>query len=201
MILAFTSASSERARSKRSSVWRVRNGTPNSSRNNRLKCRSLQCNCSASSGSDRVSGGSGADNFVFNSKTGSDTLADFLSGTDHLQVSMAGIKVGDGDTALEGAVTRSAAGGFSAAAELVVFTSNLASLSASAAAAAIGSATSAYAVGRTALFAIDSGASSALYLFTAADANATVSAGELTLLATLSGTASTLAASDYQFIA
>ena len=151
-------------------------------------------------GSDRITGGGGADFFVFNSKTGSDTLTDFVTASDDLRISMAGIKVGDGDVLLEGAATRGAAGGFSVAAELVVFTANVASLSTSAAAAAIGAAGSAYAVGRTALFALDNGASSAFYLFTAADANATVSAGELTLLATLSGTAST-ATGDYSFSA
>ena len=42
----------------------------------------------------------------------------------------------------------------------MIFTSNLASLTTATAAAAIGSATSAYAVGRTALFAVDNGANS-----------------------------------------
>lgn len=151
-------------------------------------------------GSDRLTGSSGGDRFVFNSKLGSDTLTDFLSGTDKLALSQAGLKVGDGDTAVEGALLRAAPGGFSTHAELVIFGSNLGALTASAAAAAIGSASSAYAVGRTALFAVDNGASSALYLFTAADGNAVVSATELSLLATLSGTAST-AIADYLFLA
>ena len=59
------------------------------------------------------------------------------------------------------------------------------------AAAAIGSASSAYGIGQKALFMVDNGAASALYLFTAADANALVSSTELTLLATLSATPST----------
>ena len=42
------------------------------------------------------------------------------------------------------------------------------------------------------LFAVDNGSGSAAYLFTAADANATVGAAELTLLAALSNTAATL---------
>jgi hypothetical protein len=111
---------------------------------------------------------------------------------------MGALRVGDGDLLVEGAVTRSAPGGFLASAELVVFSANVASFSTAAAAAAIGSATSAYAVGHTALFALDSGAGSALFLFTSADGNAGVSASELALLATLSGTAST-AVGDYVF--
>jgi hypothetical protein len=66
------------------------------------------------------------------------------------------------------------------------------------AAAKIGSATSAYAVGADVLFAVDNGSSSALYLFTAADANAVVSSSELTLLATLTTTPQ-LALADFLF--
>ncbi|WP_127999027.1 M10 family metallopeptidase [Piscinibacter defluvii] len=150
------------------------------------------------SGTDRVTGGAGADLFVLNSKIGSDTLVDFISGTDDVRISMAGLRVGDGDTVIDGARTRTAAGGFSTSAELVVFSANAAGLTSSAAAAAIGSATSAYTVGSTALFAIDNGSSSALFLFTASNADALVSASELTLLATLSGTAATTTG-DYLF--
>jgi Ca2+-binding RTX toxin-like protein len=149
-------------------------------------------------GSDRLTGGAGSDFFVLNSKVGSDTFTDFISGTDDVRILQAGIKIGDGDALVEGAVTRAAPGGFSTSAEVVVFSSNLASLTAASAAAAIGSATSAYAVGRTALFAVDNGASSAVYLFTSGGADANVSAGELTLLASLTGTAST-AVADYAF--
>ena len=48
------------------------------------------------------------------------------------------------------------------------------------------------------LFVVDNGNDSAIYLFKSSDANATVSANELTLLATLDGTAST-SVSDYAF--
>lgn len=150
-------------------------------------------------GSDKLTGGAGSDRFVFNSKLGSDTLTDFLTGIDKLGVGQLGLRVGDGDTVVEAALERAAPGGFSASAELVIFSSDLGSLTATAAAAAIGSASSAYAVGRTALFAIDNGISSALYLFTAANGNAVVSASELSLLAMLSGTAST-ATADYLFL-
>ena len=150
-------------------------------------------------GSDRLTGGSGGDRFVFNTKLGSDTITDFVTGVDKLGFSQAGLKLGDGDTVVEGATVRSAPGGFSTSSEVVIFSANLGSLTASAAAAAIGSATSAYAVGKSALFAVDNGVSSALYLFSAADSNAVVSASELSLLATLNGTSST-AAADYLFL-
>lgn len=151
-----------------------------------------------SEGKDRLTGGGGTDVFVLNSKVGSDTIIDFVSGTDDLRISQSALKIGDGDQLVEGALTRSAPGGFSPDAELVIFSANLASLSATAAAAAIGKATAAYTVDDQALFAVDNGTNSQLYLFTAADANAQVSAGELTLLGTLNGTAST-AVGDYLF--
>ncbi len=149
-------------------------------------------------GNDTLTGGTEADLFVFNNKSGRDTLTDFLSGTDDLQFVQSTLKVGDGDALVEGALTRAAPGGFSATAELVIFTTNAAGLTTAAAAATIGSATAAYAAGRTALFAIDNGTSSAVYLFTSSGADAVVSAGELTLLATLTGTPST-AIGDYVF--
>jgi hypothetical protein len=61
-----------------------------------------------------------------------------------------------------------------------------------------GSARTAYAAGDTRLFVVDNGTDSAVYLFSASDANATVSASELTLLATLDYTSTTVV-SDYLF--
>jgi Ca2+-binding RTX toxin-like protein len=150
-------------------------------------------------GADRTTGGTGADRFRLTSTSGSDTIADFSAAAfDKLLISQAGIRIGDGDTTVDGAVRVAGPGGFSRAAELVVVTGNAATLDAAGAAAKIGSATSAYTVGQKALFAIDNGSSSQLYLFTAADANATVAASELKLLATLTGVASTVT-SDYLF--
>ncbi len=152
-------------------------------------------------GSDTLRGESGADTFVFDNRLAADTLPDFVSGSDKLRFSQAGVRVGDGDSTLEGAVTRGAPGGFAPGAELVVFTSNIAgTISTGSAAAKIGSATSAYAVGRSALFAVDNGSSSAIYLFTSSNADAVVDASELTLLATLSSTPAT-AVADYLFSA
>lgn len=149
-------------------------------------------------GIDRITGGTGSDVVVLDNRSNSDIVLDFVSGTDDLRFRMGTLGIGDGDLVVDGATTRTAAGGFSSSAELVIFSSNVASLSTSTAAVAIGSASSAYAVGRTALFVVDSGTSSGVYLFTAADANATVSASELTLLATLSGTGAT-GIGDYVF--
>jgi Ca2+-binding RTX toxin-like protein len=143
-------------------------------------------------GADMLAGGAGADNFVFNNLLGSDTITDFVSGSDKLRIGQAGIAVGDGDTVVEGAVTLAGPGGFANSAEYVVVTADIAgSITTASAAARIGSATSSYAIGRKALFMVDNGSTSALYLFTAADADAAVEANELTLLATLTGTAST----------
>jgi Ca2+-binding RTX toxin-like protein len=152
-------------------------------------------------GADTLRGGAGADRFVFNSRVGIDRLTDFTSGQDDILVRQAPLPVGDGDTLLEGAATVAGPGGFSPAAELVIVTGNIAgAITASAAAARIGAATAAYAVGSTRLFAVDNGVQSALYLFTALEADAGVRAAELTPLALLAQTAAT-AAGDYLLIA
>jgi len=139
-----------------------------------------------------LTGGAGDDVFVLTSILASDTITDFVSGSDKVQVSMAGIAVGDGDTFVDGAVTRNAAGGFATTAELVVMKPDIVgAIDASSAAAAIGSAKTAYAIGQTALFMVDNGSDSALYYFSAQDANAVVDASELTLLVSLTGTPQT----------
>ncbi len=145
-------------------------------------------------GSDRLTGGAGADTFVLRSLVGSDTITDFTSGSDKLRISQKTLPVGDGDTAIEGAVRVAGPGGFAPGAELVIVTGNIAgSITTASAAAEIGSASAAYAAGQHALFMVDNGSSSALLMFTSAGADALVSASELTLLATLSGCPSTVA--------
>ena len=152
-------------------------------------------------GADTLTGGGGADAFVFNSKTGSDLITDFLSGTDTLRISQAGLRIGDGDTVIDGSARIAGPGGFAAANELVIVTGNIAgAITTASAAAAIGSAGSAYAAGATRLFAVDNGTSSGLFLFTSSAANAAVSAAELTLLGVVGNTATT-AVADYQFVA
>jgi serralysin len=143
-------------------------------------------------GNDKLTGGAGAINyFLLDSLIGSDTITNFKSATDGLRILQSGVAVGDGDELVEGAVQVSGPGGFAATAEVVVVTGNISgTLTTSSAAAKIGSAGSAYAAGRKAVFAVDNGEDTALYLFTAVDANATVSAAELKLLALLDGTSS-----------
>ncbi|HSV70864.1 MAG TPA: calcium-binding protein [Methylibium sp.] len=148
-------------------------------------------------GYDYYYGGAGADRFVLDAKETLtyyyDFLLDFESGTDRVQVSMNAFDVGDGDNAMEGAVTRSAPGGFGVNAELVAFTQDLGYYTtyASSAAATIGSANAAYAAGDVRLFLVQgvtgSTTASALWLFTSSGADAVVDVSELQLVATLSG--------------
>ncbi|RZT11247.1 Hemolysin-type calcium-binding repeat-containing protein [Duganella sp. CF402] len=151
-------------------------------------------------GNDALNGGDGADSFVFNSLTGIDTITGFVSGTDKISISQAILAIGDGDLVVEDGETRGAAGGFSADAELVVFTANAGGTAAAAAATAIGSATGNYTLGQQALFVVDNGTASYVYLFKSSGTDAAVSAAELTQIAILTGTPSTSLA-DYQFVA
>ncbi len=153
-----------------------------------------------SGGADTLSGGAGADVFVFNSKVGADTITDFASGTDQFRFSQAGLHIGNGDTVVDGGTVVAGPGGFAAAAELVIVQGNIAgAINAGSAAAAIGSANTAYAPGATALFAVDNGVSAGLYLFTSSGNDAGISSTELTLLGVANHTAST-ALGDYQFV-
>ncbi len=150
-------------------------------------------------GNDTLTGGGGVDRFRLDSLVGSDTVTDFNSGSDRLLVVRSTIPIGNGDLVINGATTTAGPGGFGVGAELVVVTGNIAGgITATSAAAAIGSAGSAYAIGRTALFAVDNGTSSALWRFAAGDADAAVESFELTLLATLKGTPS-MAVADVLF--
>lgn len=151
------------------------------------------------SGSDVLTGGTGADIFIFDTTNGGDRITDFTSGTDILRFVRPAFAIGDGDAAIENAVVRNAPGGFAPGAELVIFSKDAASLAPADAAAAIGSASGAIATGDMRLYAIDNGHDSAVYLFKSADGDAVVSASELALVVTLTGTAST-ALTDYTLI-
>jgi Ca2+-binding RTX toxin-like protein len=148
-------------------------------------------------GADRIEATSGADVVVIASG-GADVVTGFTTGTDDLRISMATLRIGDGDTAVESAFIRATLGAFSPVSELVIFQQNVGSMTTSGAAAAIGSATSAYTVGAARLFVLDNGVSTTVYRFVAADADAAVEANELTVIATLSGTPAT-AIGDYLF--
>ena len=139
-------------------------------------------------GADTLDGGLGVDTFTFNSKQGVDVVKNFTKTTEKLLFSQASLKVGDGDLVVEGGVVRSTGtGGFSNTAELVVMQKDIiGSLTAVKAAAVIGSATANYAVGDTALFVVDNNASSGVFLFTSANADAQVTAGELSFLGVVS---------------
>jgi hypothetical protein len=151
-------------------------------------------------GSDALQGKGGADTFSFTSKIGSDTVSDFVTGTDKLRFKQTGINVGNGDAVINGGKVVVGPGGFLPTAELVIVTANIAgSITTASAAAAVGSATGAYTIGRTALFAVDNGTSSALFLFTSSGADAAVSAAELKLIVFLNGAPSS-ALADYLFI-
>jgi Ca2+-binding RTX toxin-like protein len=153
---------------------------------------------SGESGSDRLTGGTGADAFVFNSLVGADTITDYTLFEDKLRISKFGFGIGDGDLLVEGATVISAPGLFAATAETVIVTNDLAGLSAADAAAALGSATSGYAVNQQALFVVDNGTDSALFLFRSSSTDAVVSAAERTLLGTLTDV--TGLTSDFVFI-
>ena len=153
-------------------------------------------------GADTVTGGTGADTIVLSSTTGSDTVTDFSTVDDTFRISMAGIPIGNGDTVVNGGVTRAAPGGFASAAELVIFTSNITgAITTTNAAAKIGSATSAYTAGANRLFVVDNGTETDIFRFRSSASNAIVSAAELTLVAKVHYTAPTTATalSDYTF--
>ncbi len=152
-------------------------------------------------GSDRLSGGDGADRFVVDSALGSDLITDFVQGADRIRVAMSALRIGDGDTSVEGRVAVSSANSFAPTAELVGYAPAVSALTPSVAAAALGSATSAYAAGAKVLFQFTTGSSSGLFLFTSSGADAIVSAEELSLLVTLQGLPSLLGnAGNVEFI-
>jgi Ca2+-binding RTX toxin-like protein len=147
-------------------------------------------------GFDSLSGGPGADRFVIGFNA--DTIDDFVSGTDKVAVSRSGAAIGNLDTVVDSAVLSAGSGNWTSLNEVVVFTTDLASLTASAAASLAGAQAGGGAITTGALlFVFDDGASSAVYLFST-DYDATVEAAELQLLATLTGVAST-GVGDYLF--
>jgi len=145
-------------------------------------------------------GGSGQ--FYFNTAT---LIADFGTGSDSIRFA-AGM-VGDNDPLLENVSVKDAAGGtFSSSAEMVIFRTDAAAtfnsgsflqpFVSTAATTVIGSADAAFSVGAERLFVIDNGSSSAIFQFTAANADAAVTVDELSLLAIVNGNA-TLGTSDF----
>lgn len=139
-------------------------------------------------GADRLRGNAGSDTFVLHDLAG-DVVYDFVRGVDKLKIDQSDLRIGDGDTLVEGAVTITGPNGFAKSAELVVVVSNIVgSIDASSAAAYIGHASSAYVVGDERLFVVDNGTDTAVYRFESTNTDSIVSADELTLVATLQGT-------------
>jgi len=149
-------------------------------------------------GADRIITGAGSDTVVLSSKVGIDRLTDYATASDTIRISQSTLRIGDGDTTVDGGVSKAGSGGFSAAAEVVMITTNIAgALTTASAAAMIGSANSAYTNGATRLFVVDNGADTGVFLFTSSGANALVSASELTQLALID--ASNTVLNDYLF--
>jgi Ca2+-binding RTX toxin-like protein len=152
-------------------------------------------------GANVLTGGAGNDLFVFNSKISSDNVSDFVSGIDGLRFSQAGVKVGNGDNAIDNAIVTNGLGGFSTNSELVLDHNNITgSITAASAAAVIGNASSAYGIGASVLFAVSNGTDTGVFLFTSSANDNTVSATELSLIVGLTGVANTTFA-DYGFSA
>ena len=150
-------------------------------------------------GADVMTGGGGADTFAFTSPLASDLILDFTTGTDKISIGQTAIRVGDGDTSVEGAVIISGPNGFATSAELVMVTDDIGgNIDVSSALAAIGHANGAYNAGDTRLFVVDNGVDSAVYLFKSTNADATITANELTLVTMLDYAAYTVTA-DYVF--
>ncbi|NDY90396.1 hypothetical protein [Ideonella livida] len=153
---------------------------------------------SGGGGNDTVLGGAGAD--TISAWHGRDVLGldggDWVMGAiDHVRkISLQGAGIGDGDLVIDGATEAAGPGGFDSQAELVLITTagsfkvgELKTQTATSAAAMIGQASSDYAEGQTAVFGTNNGDSTVLWLFTSDGHDATVSASELTLIATLTG--------------
>lgn len=150
-------------------------------------------------GSNTLTGGDGADSFLVG--PGVADVTDYAAGTDRLLVEAVGPgwSIGNGDLQVDAAVDCAGSGGWTQAPEIVVFTTDLAALTADAAATLAGSQAGGAAIqSRTQLFAFDNGSSTAVYLFRS-DLDEVVEASELTLVATLNGVASTRATFDYAF--
>lgn len=148
-------------------------------------------------GNDTLLGSLGSDVFDLNTSLpggdgrqtlgllGGDWVVGFQFNEDRIFVDGQG--VGNGDAVVDRVDSVAEHGSFSAAAEVVAVANTDVLDTQSTPFELIGAASSAYTVGQTVVFAVYTGYRSALYLFTAADADANVELDELTLLATVNG--------------
>ncbi|NDY91499.1 calcium-binding protein [Ideonella livida] len=127
------------------------------------------------------------DTVVLNDTGGHDTVTGF-----HPQAVLAldavTLRLGNGDAVVDSGTVQAQGQGFSSQAEVVIFSQAAASLAAQDAADFLGSADGAFVQSDARVFVVNDGTDTGVYLFQSADSDATVSASELTLLATLSGT-------------
>ena len=124
---------------------------------------------------------------IFSEAEAGDIITGFQGGaadTTDLLTLTNGFGAGDGDVFLENGV-KVATSAFSNTAEMVIITSTAADMTLANVAAAIGSATAAYAMDAVAIFAVSNGTDTGIYRFQSSAADALVSAGELTLVGTL----------------
>lgn len=135
-------------------------------------------------GKDTLDGKAGSDLFVI-SDIAWDNIRDMEIG-EKVKVDQAHVSIGDGDNVVDGAVTITGPGGFSRNAEFVMLAKDvlISGPSFEDAAAAIGSADAAYAIGETRLFGMsyNQGVGTLLFYFQSLDGDAMVDADELTVL-------------------
>lgn len=151
-----------------------------------------------------MTGGKGGDKFSAGAEfaggswvTLTNMVLDFEAGAD--VAAFARVRV-DSSTKTLNVATIDGPGGFENSRHMVIVTADIdGELTASSAAAAIGSATGAYSVGSDRLFAVDNGVDTAVFQFRSTDADAAVEAAELSLLTVLFGVAET-SGDDYKLI-
>lgn len=182
-------------------------GTANANANGNELNNNLQGNSGINilrgyEGADILTGGGGGDTFVFATTSGgADVVTDFISGIDYLRLrdGNSELNIGDGDHIIDTPTVSNLPVTFSNQAELVIITPDIVGvIDTLSAAARIVSASAAYVVGDTRLFVVDNGFDSGVFLFESADADAQVTANELTLVGTLQGINNTVLA-DYVF--
>jgi len=142
------------------------------------------------------------------SSTGADTITNTAgwvsAGNDKIQISMAAFAAGNADTTADNAAVDADGAAIAVNIELAVVTNNVADITAATAATVVGGTgwtwAANQAAGTKAILVADDGADTAVFMFTSAAADATILAGELTLIGFFSGVAAT-AVADYAFIA
>ncbi len=159
-------------------------------------------------GADAITLNGAGDHVIrFTSSASFDTITNTAGwatgGADKFQISMAGISVGDGNTTVANGETDADGAGLTDAAELVVIQANTA-MTAANAVANFGAAGYAFtgniAAGTRKIIVGDTGADTAVFLFVSGAADATITAGELTLIGFATGIAAT-AFGDFAFVA